>query len=34
MDIAFLVGIAALWGVMALLVAGFKRLEVPTGARS
>ena len=34
MDIAFLLGIAALWGVMALLVAGFKKLEAPAGARS
>jgi hypothetical protein len=34
MDILFLVGIAALWGVMALLVAGFKKLEKPVGARS
>ena len=34
MDIVFLMGIAALWGVMALLVAGFKTLEKPAGARS
>ena len=34
MDIAFLLGIAALWGVMALLVAGFEKLEAPSGARS
>ncbi len=34
MDIAFVVGIAALWGVMALLVAGFRKLEKPAGARS
>ena len=33
MDIAFLLGIAALWGVMVLLVAGFDRLEKPAGAR-
>ncbi len=33
MDIVFLVGIAALWGVMALLVAGFRKLEKPVGAR-
>ncbi len=34
MDIAFLVGFAALWGVMALLVAGFDKLEKPMGAHS
>lgn len=34
MDIAFIPGIAALWGVMVLLVAGFKKLEKPAGARS
>ena len=34
MDIAFLVGAVALWGAVVLLVVGFKRLEVPTGARS
>ena len=34
MDIAFLLGIAALWGVMALLVAGFNKLEKPAGERS
>lgn len=34
MDIAFILGIAALWGVLALLVAGFKKLERPAGARS
>ena len=34
MDIVFLAGIAALWGAMALLVAGFKKLEKPAGARS
>ena len=33
MDIAFLLGIAALWGATALLVAGFKKLEKPAGAR-
>ena len=27
MDIAFLLGVAALWAVMALLVFGFKKLE-------
>lgn len=34
MDIAFLVGINALWGTMALLVMGFEKLEKPAGARS
>ena len=34
MDIVFLVGITALWGVMALLVVGFKKLEKPAGART
>lgn len=34
MDIAFLLGIVALWGVTMLLVAGFDRLENPVGARS
>ena len=34
MDIAFVVGIAALWGVMVLLVAGFEKLDKPKGARS
>ena len=33
MDIAFVIGIAALWGVAALLVVGFKGLEKPAGAR-
>ena len=34
MDVAYLLGIAALWGVMALLVAGFNKLEKPAGERS
>ena len=34
MDIAFLLGIASLWGVMALLVAGFDKLDKPAGVRS
>ena len=34
MDILFTVGIATLWGVTALLVAGFRKLEKPSGARS
>ena len=33
MDVAYLLGIAALWGVMALLVAGFNKLEKPAGER-
>ena len=34
MDIAFVVGMVLLWGVMALLVWSFKRLEKPPGGRS
>ena len=34
MDIAFLLGVVALWGVMALMVFSFKKLEKPAGARS
>lgn len=34
MDIAFVLGITALWGLMALVIAGFKKLEKPAGARS
>jgi hypothetical protein len=34
MDMVFLMGIALLGGVMALLVAGFQKLEKPAGARS
>lgn len=33
MDIAFLLGVAALWAVMALLIFGFKKLEKPAGTR-
>ena len=33
MDIAYLVCAAALWGVMVLLVLGFKKLERPHGGR-
>lgn len=34
MDLAFILGAAALWGVMVLLVWGFKKLEKPEGGRS
>jgi hypothetical protein len=34
MDIAFLLGVALLWGAMVLLVWGFKKLEKPEGGRS
>ena len=34
MDVVFIVGIAALWGVTALLVVGLKRLEKPAGDRA
>ena len=34
MDIAFVFGLAALWGAMVLLVAGFKKLDKPVGERS
>ena len=33
MDIIFLGGVAALWGAMALLVWGFRKLERPQGGR-
>ena len=33
MDFVFLGGIALLWGLMALLVRGFKTLEKPPGGR-
>jgi hypothetical protein len=33
MDIVFLAAGALLWGVMVLLVAGFRRLESPQGGR-
>lgn len=33
MDIAFLLGIAILWAMLALLIEGFKKLEKPPGAR-
>ena len=34
MDIAFVVGMVLLWGLMALLIWGFKKLEKPPGGRS
>ena len=34
MDSVFLLCIGALWGVMVLLAAGFKKLEKPAGQRS
>ena len=34
MDLAFMVGAAALWGVTVLLVWGFGKLEKPEGGRS
>ena len=34
MDIAYVSGIAALWGVLALMVWGFKKLEKPDGGRA
>ena len=34
MDLAFMVGTAALWGVTVLLVWGFEKLEKPEGGRS
>ena len=34
MDIAYVLGVALLWGVMALLVRGLEKLQQPTGGRS
>lgn len=34
MDIAFVFGIVALWGVMSWLVVGFEKLEKPTRGRA
>lgn len=34
MDILFAGGIAALWGLLALMVWGFKKLEKPEGGRA
>jgi hypothetical protein len=33
MDVLFLAGVALLWGLMVLLVAGFRKLERPQGGR-
>ncbi len=33
MDVVFVLGALALWGVIALMVRGFKRLEQPAGGR-
>lgn len=33
-DIAFVVAIAAFWGVLVLLVRGFRKLETAAGGRS
>jgi len=34
MDFVFVGGIVLLWGLMALLVLGFEKLEKPAGGRS
>lgn len=34
MDMVFIAAAAGLWGVMVLLVWGFKKLEQPKGGRS
>lgn len=34
MDLVFVAAIAALWGLLALLVRGFEALEVRPGSRS
>lgn len=34
MDFAFLLGVTLLWGITALLVKGFERLEKPTKGQS
>ncbi len=33
MDIAYIFAMAGLWGAMALMVWGFKKLEKPAGGR-
>ena len=34
MDAFFIAGAAALWGAVALMVSGFRKLEKPDGGRS
>lgn len=34
MDLVFVAGAVALWGVMVLMVWGFKKLEKPEGGRA
>ena len=34
MDAAYIGGIAGLWGLLALMVWGFKKLEKPEGGRA
>lgn len=33
MDMVYVAGLALLWGLMALLVLGFKKLDKPQGGR-
>ena len=33
MDMVYIAGLALLWGAMALLVRGFKKLDPPKGGR-
>ena len=33
MDVVFVTAVAGLWGLMALLVRGFEKLEKPAGVR-
>ena len=34
MDLVYVAGLALLWGLMVLLVLGFKKLDKPQGGRS
>lgn len=34
MDMVYVAGLALLWGLMVLLVLGFKKLDEPQGGRS
>jgi hypothetical protein len=34
MDMVYVAGLALLWGLMVLLVLGFKKLDKPQGGRS